>query len=286
MSNKEKEFELKFLPTKACLESRLSQEFSTDSDYVFAFFTEETEDIHYHKIWLDSDRYFWVNTSQDFINLRTGNSISAQLDFIGFPEPQNNTNSPENPASTISDHIIFELSSDKFRATPNDANGILLSAGTDVMYAGEMHPEIVEMWPTIDSFTQVEHLAWESIYLGALASNPQLTEAIASGTDDTGFLNLSNSDTWFLTNSEVDLLDITTNIDFDSRSSTSFSDIILEKPQSGPSVLGGLFLSNGTSPDNLILYASPFYKDRKTENVTLESVLAVSADFFTDIIIL
>jgi hypothetical protein len=68
---------------------------------------------------------------------------------------------------------------------------------------------------------------------------------------------------------------------------TSFEDVLLRQSGSETATIGGVFLANGTTPDDLILYASPFYKENAIiENIEIESALDVSGVFFTDIIII
>ena len=288
-----KEFELKFLPTKACLEARVSQEFSTDTDYYyFAYFTdereetEEEEEIKYRKMYLGGDRYLWENSASDFLELQTGNTIAASFEFSGFPEIKQNAIAPgDDILATDASYISFQLNADKLPDAPNDANGIFLY-GSTAMYAGIIEPETINLFPLLESFSGTEKLAWESIFLGAFTSGPDLQKI--EGTDDLGYLNLSNSDAWLLASSDIELLEITTTVSFDSAGygPTLFENIILERSGSHPALLGGIFLSTGSNTDDLILYASPFYTGNKEDSIEVETVLSVSAEFLTDIIII
>lgn len=291
-----KEFELKFLPTKSCLEARLSQEFSTDTDYYFAYFTEEREEteeereIKYRKMQLGDDRYLWENSAPDFLELQTGNTITAKFEFSGFPEVKQDAIAPgDEILDTSASYISFQLNVEDLPDTPDDANGIFLS-GSMIMYAGIIEPKVIDLFPLIEHFCNAEKLAWNTTYLGALSSSPDLKTI--EGTDDLSYINLSNSAVWLLASSSIEMLEITTDVSLalEGYGLSSFENVILEKTKTDtgtkPAVIGGVFLSNGTLPDDLILYASPFYTDKKTDNAEVETVFSISADFLADIIII
>ena len=274
-----KELKLQFIPTQTCLQLKLNQEFS-DAEYALAFFSQV--DLS----WQTTHTNILTNESAFFFESQEGNSIP-----MTFKSDDN-----------LELYLSLKGESPKInKESLSDKYGVFLYSGSNVAYANTLS-DLTDLKPLVESFSATEQLFWESndIYFGTYKKDVELllkerpkSDAISKAeTSDRSYIDMSNTDLWAMQNTNIEMVSAPSPMlileETSAAIASSFPDFFFHNNNSEPETIGGIFLSTGTTPDDLILYSSYFYEGDRQTPIPLPAgnFLNISVIFNTELVII